>query len=165
MWPIPCYPADVPAECRMPGALCYANAAGSGYSFRPTADVLDRFKFDPTRAWRRSMEPVVRRVMDDVGWQSLVTKDDASGSPIRQRVAIDSAYTLEGADRILIVIVGTQDGARLALRLARKMSGTFIDPETGARSPAPAFDGQPDELWHLPVPAGHSALLLVLRAT
>ena len=34
MWPVPCYPADVPAECRTAGALCYANAARLGYTFR-----------------------------------------------------------------------------------------------------------------------------------
>ena len=32
-WPIPCMPAPIPEACQMPGVLCYANRADSGYVF------------------------------------------------------------------------------------------------------------------------------------
>ena len=165
MWPVPCYPVEVPAECRTPGALCYANAARPGYRFHPTSDVLEsRFTFDPRRTWRRSMEPVVRRVMDEMGWATLTTTTGTAGVFVRERVGIDAMHTLEGAGRSLLVLIGTHEGARLALRLPHKMSARFVDPETGEETTLPAFDGPAAELWHVPVPTSKDIVLLVLRA-
>lgn len=165
MWPVPCYPAEVTPECREPGVLCYANLDGAAYTFQPTQDVQERFKFDPTRVWRRSAESAVRRVMDAVGWRDLRAVGGDSGSRLRQAVAIDAVHTFEGPDRLLAAIVGTHEGARLAFRLPMKMSGTFIDPDTGEETPAGAFDGAAGEIWQVPVPANKDVLLLVLRAS
>jgi hypothetical protein len=164
MWPTSCYPAEVTAECREPNTLCYANFNGAGYAFQPTRDVQERFKFDPARTWRKSMEPAVRRVMDAIGWHQLAPDGGAKGSSVRQVAGIDGVHTLEGPDRMLVTMTGTRDGARLYVRVPPKMAGTFVDPETGEETPAGTFEGAPGELWQVSVPANKDALLLVLKS-
>ena len=165
MWPIGCYPADIPAGCRKIGALCYANLAGGQYEFVPTSDVADeRFKYTPSRVWKRSSEATVRRVMSSVGWAALQPGERVHNSWLRQAENIDSVRTLESADRLLVTILGTHDGARIIFRPPQNVTATFVDPETGDESAAATFDGQPGDAWPVSVPAGRATLLLVLRS-
>jgi hypothetical protein len=166
MWPIPCYPAAIPPHCRAPNALCYANLVRGQYQFEPTEDVQQsRFKYDPARAWKKSAEAAVRKVMDDLSWLTLRTGAPEGGSVLRQVAGIDSVNTLAAPDRVLVAMVGTRDGARLAFRLPRKMTGTFVDPESGDALPAGTFDGAAGEMWLVNVPPNRDTLLLALRAT
>jgi hypothetical protein len=165
MWPVACYPADIPPECRQANTLCYANLDSAGYTFAPTHDVQERFKYDPTRVWHYSMEPAVRRVLDAIGWRTLQPGAALGGaSALRQIVGVDAVHTLEGPDRLVVAMLGTHESARLSFRLPAKMTAAFIDPETGVENPAGAFDGTPHDIWGLNVPANHDVLLLVLRA-
>ncbi len=166
MWPIPCYPAEIPPHCRQPNALCYANLARGKYQFVPTEDIQQsRFKYDPTRAWRKSAEPVVRKIMDDLSWPTLRTGTRDGSVVLRQVSGIDWVNTLAAHDRVLVAMVGTRDGARLAFRLPTRMSGMFIDPESGDEIPAGTFEGTAGEMWVVAVPPNRDTLLLVLRAS
>lgn len=51
MWPRACAPFAVPAQCREPGVLCYANKTSDEYTFdRLTGESID-LKFDPSTVW------------------------------------------------------------------------------------------------------------------
>jgi hypothetical protein len=164
MWPIGCFPSEIPAGCRVTGSLCYANLGVGKYDFVPAYDVADtRFKYTPSRVWRKPAEATVRRVMTNLGWAALQPGERLHDSWVRQVTNIESVRTLEGPDRLLVTLIGTHDGARIVFRPPQKVSATFVDPDSGDETPAGTFNGAPGDAWSISVPSGRATLLLVLR--
>ena len=161
MWPMPCYPAEVPPECRQPAALCYANRTSAGYRFVPTRDPAGpRFKFARDRTWSQAAEPNVRKVFDGLGWQVLQAA--AGASLVRGSREIGLVGSLEGTDRLLVVAARTGTNPEIDLQTGAKVSGTYLDPETGADLGPVVFRESP-EAARLSVPANRAVVLIVLR--
>ena len=161
MWPMPCYPAEVPLACRTPDALCYANLTPEGYRFVPTRDPAGpRFKFARERTWNRTAEAPVRKLYDEVGWQALRWTDPRV-SAIRNRRGMEFIRSLERIDRLVVVAARTQADAQIDVRLLGKATGRLIDPETGVQIGQVAFKGGDIETVHLP--ANRSVVVLVVR--
>jgi hypothetical protein len=159
MWPMPCYPAEVPAYCRTPEALCYANLMSDGYQFAPTHDPAGpRFKFARDRTWTRAAESTVRKTLDELGWRGLQWKDPRVSSIAGYR-GIEALRSLEQIDRLFIVAVRTGADPQIDLRLLGKVSGRVIDPETGAQLGQIAFRGGVTETVRLP----GSRMVLILQ--
>jgi hypothetical protein len=162
MWPLPCYPAEVPRECRTPGALCYANRTRDGYAFAPTRDPAGpRFKFARDRTWAREAEPFVRKILDEIGWKTMWLRDDSS--IVRGSRAVEAIESLEAADRQFVVVTGTDADPEVDLRLPPRTSGELIDPETRAElGPAVIREVGPDSSG-ISLPANQSLVVIVLR--
>ena len=165
MWPVPCYPAEVPEACRRAGTLCYANRASRGYTFdlvpRP-AETLVRYSSAET--WDPSAEPAVRRLLDGADWPAL-TPGSASRVPpfVRSTVQVRRIWDLQSEQALALVTRGTGPEARVVLRLPRAMEGPIVDGETGSEVGHAAFLGSPNELFELRLPEHRGLLLVVLR--
>ena len=161
MWPMPCYPAEVPPECRQPAALCYANRTREGYRFVPTRDPAGpRFKFARDRTWSLTAEPFVRRALDDLGW--LRVRPGGERSIVRASREIGLVESLESPDRLFLAVVRTGANPQIDLQMGSKFSGTYLDPETGAEL-GPATLRESAQASQLAVPANRSVVLVVLR--
>jgi hypothetical protein len=151
----------VPARCRAPEALCYANLTGDGYEFSPTRDPAGpRFKFARDRTWSRAAEATVRKLLDELGWRALRSSDPRV-SAITGRRGIEFMRSLEGVDRLFVVAARTGVAAQIDLRLLSHATGRVIDPETGAEIAQIAFKGGLMETVALP--ANRSLVVLVVK--
>jgi hypothetical protein len=165
VWPVPCYPAQVPELCRPVGTLCYANRAPRGYSF----DLVPRSAETPVRSssaetWDPRAEATVRRLLDGADWPAL-TPGSASRVPpfVRSTVQVRRIWDLQSKHALVLVTRGTGPEARVLLRLPRPMEGPIVDGETGFEIGHAAFLGAPYELFELRLPETRGLLLVVLR--
>lgn len=163
MWPIPCYPAEVPLHCRTPEALCYANRTADGYRFSPTRDPAGpRFKFAGDRTWSRASEAVVRRILDELGWPTL-RSPDADASMIVGSRGIELVRSLEASDRMFVVAVRTAGDAEIDVRRSARMSWRLIDPETDTETGQISFRGANAETLRVRLPAKRPFVILVVK--
>jgi hypothetical protein len=164
MWPMPCYPAEVPPECRTPEALCYANLTADGYRFSPTRDPAGpRFKFARDRTWSRAAEPGVRKILEGLDWQTLRSPDSRDMASVASSRGIAMLRSLEGTDRAFVVVAGTAAEPEIEFRLPARMSGRLIDPETNTELGAVRPTVSAGERFPLRLPANRSVVVVVLR--
>lgn len=164
-WPMPCYPASAPQECRQPGLPCYANREGDRYHFvrapgRPLPSAW--IHYSAAAAWPVGAEPVVRQVFRDWRWWESRVRGPRDGA-IRGAANIERAWDWEGPSRHLVVIVRPGTGAVLSLRIEQAVGGLLIDASTGQVLQEVTHPGGP-QMWDVAIPGGHEILLLALRA-
>ena len=143
-WPLQCAPLPLPAYCAEPGALCYANRRGDSYSF---ARAPRQASFHPFRDerwyWRARPGEETIRLLKSIPWEDLRRVDE--GHPVAYVLDKERVGTLgiRQCDRALAVWLDKpRPGARLTLRLPRRMVGLVVAPGTG------------DEYERLDVPPG-----------
>ena len=72
VWPSPCYPAQLPAACRAPGALCYANLTGRQYTFVPVRCApIDASAVRQDAVWPSEVVEHVRKLYEAWSWRSM----------------------------------------------------------------------------------------------
>jgi hypothetical protein len=163
MWPTPCYPVEIPAECRVPGQFCYANRTDRGYDFvlEPNP-VGTEFAYDPGRVWPRHQEALIRQALTDIEWWRMDV-ERAPNAALEDEEAVTSTTTYEVGDRFLAVIIGPKQDASITLSFGTRMTGTFVDPSSGEVLGAVSFTGAPGEPWQVPVPTGREIVFLKMR--
>jgi hypothetical protein len=156
-WPVPCAPVPLPAACSGPGRLCYANRAGDGYAI-VAAPGRARPVAPDGRVWPRAAEAQLLTWYNERGWWPLLAH---VGDLEAMRAAIGvRAITLGTAARFVVTLERPTPDATLTFRLPSPMNGLFLDPMTGRTIASVAFDGTANELFSVPVPAGHDILIL-----
>ncbi len=165
MWPRPCAPAEVPAACQAPGALCYANLVGRRYVFAPVPPPsFNRYKFDRDIVWPRSVERVVARQLHELRWWELdVARSSGDGSALRAISGMERAIGWHGADRLFLFMEETTSAPSVVLRVNRRMVGWFLDPETGGELGAAVVEPA-REPYAIKVPPNRRHVALVLLA-
>ena len=159
VWPIPCYPAELPVACTQPTGLCYANRGTHGYEFtRAPGGAAGTLRGNDV--WPAAAERHVRRLFDAWEWPAL----DFTG---RDRTMIADAHGVTvtpvgSAGRFILVLRNPRAGAGIRLRVARPMQGALVDADTGAtlavHSCSPSDNGCDVQL-----PVGPRLLLLAMR--
>lgn len=159
VWPVPCLPAPLPAHCRAPNVLCYANRRGAEYSFTraPGRDA------DPIRVgaavWPAQAEVHVRRIFLESDWASMI---DAPAGIVSLRAQHGVRVAAFGNDeRFLLVLRPEAPNAVLRFRTDSVLEGTFIEPTTGEVVAEVRFTGPAGDLWEVPVPPGASGLVIL----
>ena len=161
VWPVPCYPAPIPALCRGPEAVCYANRLGNEYAFVRAPGREDPPLHAPDAAWPTDAEPHVRALFDAWEWWDLTTRP-ASVVTVRSVQNVRAA-TFGTDERFLVVLRPGGAGASLMLRPQyEQMSGRLVDAQTGASVRDLAFAGPAGEAWTIDLPADHAFLILAL---
>ena len=162
IWPVPCYPAPVPDECRRPGAMCYANRVGQRYEFVPVAAAsAEIVRVRPDAVWPADAEPHVRRLYESWNWRSLRAGFDSLDVV---RAAVDvSVLPLGSADRWILVLRDIRPGAILRLRPPGPVTWVLTDARTGRTIRSERYHGPPGDLWNLELPGGSDVLLLAMR--
>jgi hypothetical protein len=161
VWPIPCYPEPLPEECRVTGAMCYANLVRDRYEFsavpagRAVAGILR-----PAAVWPAEAVPHVRKLYEAWNWRSL--RVGSSRDVVRAAVEV-SVVTLGSERQFIMVLSGAGPGAVVRLRPPGPMSGVLVDARTGRTLSAEHYDGS-DDLWSVDIPRGFDVLLLAMRA-
>jgi hypothetical protein len=168
MWPSPCFPAEVPAACRVPARLCYANRDGKTYDFVPAGDAAAQggFLFNPSGVWGKAAEEYLRMAMNGVGWRALRPSPVSSpGSMVRAAHGVAHVHVLEADVRALVTMIEKSEEARIVLRPAGPTAGEFIDGRSGERLGAADWSGVFGDTWELHVPSSRALVLLTLRAS
>lgn len=163
-FPVPCFPMPVPANCAIPGRLCYANRDGARYRFELPGGSpahLEGFTYQPEWAWPAGSEKHVRDVFTRAEWWTL--KPRSSGVLRYSRDV--QVFEFEGPRRFLFVLRAPGPNAELMLRLPSRMTGVLTDAETGQSISTMSYDGAPFEPWSVRLPAGFKVLLLSLVVT
>lgn len=163
VWPVPCYPEPIPADCAIVNAFCYANLTDRGYVFVPApgrnhgAGLLRR-----DAVWPREVEAFVRDLYNKWDWRTLEPNGEWSRRPIRQ--VLESRVSSLGApDRLIYVVQNPKPGAALFLRLPRHATGAILDPRTGMSVADVIFRGAPYDMLEIRFPSGHDLLIVALR--
>jgi hypothetical protein len=162
VWPSPCYPAPVPAECQQTGALCYANLVGRRYEFVTvpgkwfTAGALRR-----DAVWPGAAVPHVRRLYESWNWPGMrsgsVRLSILTG---RDHVSVES---IGSADHFILVLRNPGQGAVVRLRPTGSLRGFLVDALTGQTLRAEHYDGASGGLMSLDLPSGYEILLLAMH--
>lgn len=133
LWPLQCAPVSLPARCAEPGALCYANRHGDSYSFAAAPRQASfRLLRDERWYWRARPGEETIRLLTRIAWEDLRRVDE--GHPVNYVRAKERVGTMEvrQSDRALAVWLDRpRPGARLTLRLPRRMVGLVVAPGTG----------------------------------
>jgi len=163
-WPIPCFPAETPQACLVPGVLCYANLEDGRYRFAQ-ADIQggQRFKVRRELLWPASAEARVRKLFIEFEWWRLHLAG-ADVPVLRSSHGAERVWVYEGPDRYIFVILRPGPDAELLLRLPQRMRGRLVDVGEAGLGQEIQFDGAPHEMWHVPLPAGSKVLVLALAS-
>ncbi len=163
-WPVPCPPEDLPARCMEPGALCYANRRGRGYTFAPLPwPSLYRYKFAREAVWPIAETATARRLLSRIRWWELTTGDRAGGRhQVRAAYDVGQVYEYAGDDRLFVYVRPIGAAARLTLRTASPMVGEVLEPATGAHVASVRYEGPSGEAWTLELPGPRSSAIVVL---
>lgn len=164
MWPMPCFPAEIPDACRPAGTYCYANLTPDGYRFRLDPDQAG-FIYAPDRVWPRQAEPAVRDLMARLQWEwwRMEVAPTPAHSLLKDEDGVDSTKTLESESRALIIVSGTTDGAALMIQPSVPMTGQVIDPVANGEIVSTLTIAVTGEPWRVPLPPGRRLLLIVLQ--
>ena len=134
-WPIPCGPETLPAACRDPAVLCYANRTKSGYSFA-RAPRQAGFVFEPATAWTwsRGGRGAGQTVFERVGSTPMSTvRADKPESLLRpwESSPMRRTYALRGEGVLLAWLEpANPEAATVALMLPSDGTIAVIDPAT-----------------------------------
>jgi len=163
-WPIPCYPAPIPARCLEPGVLCYANGRGARVDYVKVASRQPGALYRAGRAWPAGAESSVRREMNRAEWWRLQPSwAVGASSMLRATRDIARVHAFEGDGTLLLILQHTREGAGVTLRMPSGTRGSFLDVTSGDLIGTVEFTGPPFDLWDLPVPANRATLILGLR--
>jgi hypothetical protein len=163
VWPVPCYPAQLPAECQPTGAMCYANLKDQRYEFTPVpARWAGAGKLRLDAVWPEDAVPHVRRLYEAWNWRSLRV-GTASFDLLRAAVGV-SVAPLGSEEQFILVLRNLRPGARLQLRPTKPMSGVLVDATTGRTLSSQHHNGTQGDFWNLELPPGFDILLLAMRA-
>jgi hypothetical protein len=158
VWPLPCKPAPLPAWCR---SLCYANRAGTDYTFTPavgrTANVLRN-----PMTWPSDVEAQARAWFATRDWPSLAPLPPHGLDVLRTSSGVGVA-AIGSASRFVLFLIPTQPDATLTFRLPAPMTGELLDPRSGRVVDAVRFDGPAGDLWSIGVPPNHDMLILDMQ--
>lgn len=162
VWPVPCYPAPLPDECQLTGAMCYANLIDHRYEFAPVpAGWAGAGKLRLEAVWPGDAVPHVRRLYEAWNWRSLRVGFDSLDV---LRAAVDvSVAPLGSEDQFILVLRDIGPKALLRLRPIGPMSGVLVDARTGRTLSSEHYNGPPGDLWSLDLPRGFDILLLAMR--
>jgi hypothetical protein len=166
MWPIPCLPAPVPDDCRRPGALCYANATGSSYTFARVAErYWPGFTYSPDRVWPKRAEHQVARAMRAAGWwRARRVQLHDPDAVLRAARDVTPAALFQGPDGAILVLRDPAEGAVIDLQPGRAARAAFVNGTTGEPLAAIERAGSQTSLWRVDVPAAAHLLLLLIQA-
>jgi hypothetical protein len=154
VWPLPCPPVPVPAECLEASRLCYANKTDKDYRFVVLRPVVG-FRFRREDTWPAGAEVVAAALFSRLDWRAL-----GPGTMVESSRAIQSARALESSNGALITLRGIEPGASLTIRSKAATEGTFIRPETGESiGKVPLAAGSST----VPLPPGEAFLILAIQ--
>jgi hypothetical protein len=131
MWPRACAPAPVPAACRSPGVLCYANRAGAAYTFTEADSAQSNFRYDPDRVWPKNAEAGVWSAMALAGWPELSPIEAAAAGTLIESQDARVERMAQSPGGLFIVLRDAAAGARVTLRPVGSMQGVVVDGATG----------------------------------
>jgi len=159
VWPSPCYPAPLPAECQAAGRLCYANLKGRQYEFVPVRSaVVGGEALRRDAVWPGNAIAHVRKLYEAWDWPDLHPRslDVVKGV---ERVWVEP---LGSNDRFVLVLRDPRDGAAVRLQMARPMHGVLVDALSGQTLRVVQYDGDPAKLITIELPHDSRILLLAM---
>ena len=160
VWPTPCYPVPLPAECARAGALCYANLKGRQYKFSPILDEsVDDGAVRHDAVWPGNAVVHVRRLYDAWNWRDM---DFGTVNVVRETDKV-SLEAFGSDQRFILVLRVLGDGAVVRLRPAAPLEGVLVDALTGQTLRSLQYEGT-SELVTIDLPRDASILLLAMRA-
>jgi hypothetical protein len=159
-WPLPCFPAEVPALCRATGRFCYANRTGGGYAFVPAPGRPDMFPARTDGVWPATGEAAMRAILARWDWFDFRVNPD--GAAMLRSIARARVTSLERAGRTVLIVEPGDAGASLTLRPPGPLSGEMIDAATGETLVPLQFHGPAEEAWTIALPAGHAVIVVRL---
>jgi hypothetical protein len=158
---VPCYPPNLPLNCRAEGVWCYANRTARDY------DVIlapgrwnPRPHQRPDLTWPLDTEQVVRDLYREFGWWEM--RANVALGWLRQANGVH-VVAVEAPDRFILVLRDPQPGAALVFRLPTAMTGRIVNAHGGAEMTNLQFNGAPWDRWDVNVPQGSDLLLLAMR--
>ncbi len=160
VWPVPCYPAPLPDECRPTGAMCYANRTRHGFDFvgitrgSPGAGTLR-----DDAVWPAEAVPHVRKLYEAWNWREL--RFGATLEALRAAVNV-SAEPVGSDEKFILILRNAVSGAVVRLRLVAPMDGVLVDARTGRTLRSERFDGHAGDLLSIELPEGFDILLLAM---
>jgi hypothetical protein len=160
VWPSPCYPAPVPAECQTAGVLCYANLTGRRYTFALVRDATvagSALRRDVV--WPPDVELHVRQLYDAWNWPSMRSE---SLNVVRTADHV-SLQSLGSNDHFILVLRNPGEGAAVRLRPTGPLDGILADPLTGHTIRTLHYDAEPG-LVTVDLPHDSQILLLAMRS-
>jgi hypothetical protein len=163
VWPLPCYPAPMPIECRTAGDLCYANLKGRHYQFVPVRGAtVDAAAVRGDAVWPANAVAHVRRLYDAWNWPDM-----HSGS----------LNVIDGADNVWVEFLGSNDrfilvlrvrdngvGATVRLRPDRPLHGLLVDALSGQTIRSLQSDRDGPRSMVIDLPHDSTILLLAMEA-
>lgn len=161
MWPRPCLPAPIPAECRVPGEFCWANRTASTYAFEVVSEQTPQVPYDPASVWPREAEEGIRAAIESLGWTQLgELRPRARDHAIREIAGATPETALAGRDRLFVVLQDVQPGASIALG-QKPGSLKWVDADTGASLDQPP--GNPSASgWTFAIPNRPRVVMAIL---
>jgi hypothetical protein len=162
-WPVPCYPADLEAQCRVRDAFCYANRTDRTYQFARAPGRELSAIHDRQAAWPEAAEPHVRAIYDSWDWWAL-SSAPAAISALRASVDVQAA---EFGDDTKFLVVMRRRGPNAHIRLRptnARLAGRMYDPLTGDRLGELVFAGAPLDVWDIEMPAGKDFVIVGLTS-
>ena len=166
-WPVPCFPAAVPAICASSQSLCYANRHGGGYTFvqlaPPGAYPFDRQR-QRTWVWNQDPGSPVQETLARLRWQDLrrMTQSEP-GALVRAARNVSWTYGLQSDAELFVYMARPERDATVTLRLPGTMTGSLLDPEDGKELRPVWIETRPWDLVTLPVPPGRAVVLVLAR--
>lgn len=162
VWPMPCYPVDVPAECRQAGSLCYANRLERRYAFAPAPGRLTGTTSLRSEAtWPAAAESAIRSRFDAWQWWTFVA--DPPGGDLLTGTHDVRATMLGRAGEYVFALGQIGSEASLEFRPTAHLSGELIDPVTNTVVMTFHFEQEPERPWDVQVPTGFDALILHIK--
>jgi hypothetical protein len=163
VWPMPCFPASIPAECQRTGAVCYANLVGRRYEFVTVSDELvgaGALRLDAV--WPPQAVPHVQRLYEAWNWPDMQSSPDrVNVVRAADHVAVESLGSME---HFILVLHNLEQGAVLRLRPPVPMRGILVDALTGQTLSAERYDGASGNMMHIDLPHGFQILILAMRS-
>jgi hypothetical protein len=162
IWPVPCVPVPVDAECEVDGVLCYADRRGDGYAFSVVPQPsLETYRFDRSSVWTREEAAALRPVFDKLRWRELSVCDTSVSRIERGAFGVGGPRHYCGPDRLLAYF-RNGDGAYVRLRLRARMTGALLDASTGQVIQPVGEDLRVGEMHDIAIPSGPESVVLIL---
>jgi hypothetical protein len=164
VFPVPCFPADAPAECAAPGALCYANRDGASYRFvrAPGSATRQQGFTQLTRfSWPAPVPAQLRDVLTQ--WNAWALRPKSSDVTVLRGIHGVRVTELEAPGRLVFILRQATPGARLVFRPRAKTTATLVDGATGATIRSLEFNDEPLSRWEIEIPSDREMLLLSMH--
>jgi hypothetical protein len=159
IWPSPCYPAALPAECETAGTLCYANLKGRQYEFvvvRGTTVNPQALRADAV--WPAGAVAHVRTLYQAWDWP------DMHPGLLEVVTGVDRVWAeaLGSSDRFVLVLRDPREGAAVHLQPAGPTHGVLVDALSGQTLRVLQFDRDPGKPITIELPRDSKLLLLAM---